>query len=119
MVATTSPGPGLALARATRTVSRCRKFTYASSNAVRSMVNPAAFAARTTCPWASIHAVVGLPPDRSSIRKARTVSKCTATQAMVVESKPALSGTTRVDSAATVTSTGRCASSIGSNTALV
>ena len=118
VVATTSPGPGFALARATRAVSRRRKFTYANSNAVRSIEKPAAFAARTMCPCASIQAVVGLPPDRSSIRKARIVSKCTATQAMVVESKPALSGTTKVDSAATVTSTGRCASSMGSKTAL-
>ena len=119
MVATTSPGPGFALARATRAVSRCRKFTYASSNAVRSIVKPAGLTARTMWPWASIHAVVGLPPDVSSIRKACTVSKCTATQAMAVESKPALSGTTSVDSAATVTSTARCASSMGSNTALL
>ena len=53
------------------------------------------------------------------MRKARTVSKCTATQAIVVESKPALSGTTSVDSAVIVTSTTRWASSMGSKTTLV
>ena len=86
VIGTMSPGPGPAELRATRAVSRRRKFSYASSKAVRSSVTPVGLEARTICPCASTHMLPANPSLRCSRRNARTVSKCTATHAMEVES---------------------------------
>ena len=73
----------------------------------------------TTRPCASIQLLVGTPFASWSMRNARTVSKCSGTQVIVVESRSALSETTSVDSAAMRALTSRPVRSRGSNSCAV